>query len=51
MGNVFNPGKSFPGRQLNAASRKSLEMQASSVAKTKNFFEPKIGLYDVFKVL
>ena len=30
IGNVFNPHKSFPGRQLNAASRKSLEIQASS---------------------
>ena len=33
MRNVFNPHKSFPGRQLNGASRKSLEIQASCIAK------------------
>ena len=33
ISNVFSPHKSFPGRQLNAASCKSLEIQASSIAK------------------
>ena len=31
--NFFNLQKSFPGRQLNAVSRKSLEIQASCIAK------------------
>ena len=35
IGNVFNPHKCFPGRRLNDASRKSLEIQASSVAKRR----------------
>ena len=43
--------ESFPGRQLNAASRKSLEIKASCIAKKKNPFEPKIFLYKGFKVL
>ena len=48
---VFNPHKSFPGGQLNDASRKSLEIQASCIAKKKNPFEPKICLYEGFKML
>ena len=32
-----NPHKSLPGRQLNAASRKSLEIQASSIANEEPF--------------
>ena len=35
MRNVFNPHKSFPGRQLKGASRKSLEIQASCIAKQR----------------
>ena len=35
--NVINLHKSFPGRQLNAGSRKGLEIQASSIAKRKTF--------------
>ena len=35
IGNVFNPHKSLPGRQLNAASRKSIEIQTSSIAKRR----------------
>ena len=38
MRNVFNPHKSFPGRQLNGASRKSLEIQASCIAKQNPFW-------------
>ena len=41
IGNVFNPHKSFPGRQLNAASRKSLEIQASSLAKRRTLSSQK----------
>ena len=37
MGNVFNPHKSFPGRQQNVASRKSV-----SYRKTKHPFELEI---------
>ena len=45
IGDVFNPHKSFPGRQPKAASRKCVEIQASSISrKTKNHFEPKICL-------
>ena len=32
---VFNPHKSLPGRQLNTASRKSLEIHTSSIAKRR----------------
>ena len=35
IGNAFNLYKSFSGRQLNAASRKSLKIQASSIAKRR----------------
>ena len=35
IGNVFSPHKRFAGRQLNAASPKSLEIQASSLAKRR----------------
>ena len=41
IGNVFNPHKSFPGRQLNAASRKSLEIQASCIAKQRTLLNRK----------
>ena len=33
MSNVFNQHISFPGRPLNAASRKSLKIQSPSIAK------------------
>jgi len=33
--------KSFPSRQLNAASRKSLEIQASSIAKRRTLWNRK----------
>ena len=39
--NVFNPHKSFPGGQLNAASRKSLEIQASCIAKQRTLLNRK----------
>ena len=45
---VFNPLASFPGRQLNAASRKSVGIQASFIAKTNNPFEPKIKVVGYF---
>ena len=35
IGNAFNLHKIFSGRQLNAASRKSLKIQASSIAKRR----------------
>ena len=35
--NVFNPHKSFPGRQPNALLRKSLEIEASCIAKQRTF--------------
>ena len=38
ISNVFDPRKSFPGHQLNAASRKSLEIQASSIAKQRTLW-------------
>ena len=47
--NVFNPHKSFPGRQLNAASRKSLEIQASSLAKRRTLSNQKFVYVKVFK--
>ena len=34
-GNVFKPHESVPGRELNAGSYKSLEVQSSSVAKQR----------------
>ena len=37
ISNVFNPG-----RQLNAASRERLEIQASSLAKRRNLSNQKI---------
>ena len=44
IGNVFIPQKSRPGRQLNAASRKSLEIQNVLYRKTKNPFQPSLCL-------
>ena len=44
ISNVFNPHKSFPGRQLNVASRKSLEIQASSMAKQRTLRNPNISV-------
>ena len=38
----------FPGRQLNAASRKSLEIQASSLAKRRTLSNPKFVYVKVF---
>ena len=34
-GNVFKPHKSVPGHELNAMSCRSLEVQASSIAKQR----------------
>ena len=36
-----NPHKSFPGRQLDAASSKSLEIQVSSIAKRRTLWNRK----------
>ena len=47
IGNVFNPHKSFPGRQLNAALR--LEIQASSVAKRRTLLNRKFVCIKVLR--
>ena len=39
--NVFNPHKSFPGRQLNVTSHKSLEIQASSITRRRTHWNRK----------
>ena len=41
ISNVFKLHKSFPGRQLNAASRKTLEIQASCIAKRRTLLNRK----------
>ena len=48
IGNVFNPHKNFPGHQLIAVSRKSLEIQASSKAKQKTLSNQTVVLMRVF---
>ena len=47
--NVFNSHKGFPGRQLNAASRKSLEIQASSLAKRRTLSNQKLVYVKMFR--
>ena len=42
IGNIFSLHESCPGRHLNTASRKSLEIQASLYRKKKRPFEPNI---------
>ena len=42
MGNIFSLHEKLPGRHLNTASRKSLEIQASLYHKMKRPFEPNI---------
>ena len=37
IGSVFNPHKSFPRRRLDAASRKSIEIQVSSLEQQRPF--------------
>ena len=49
IGNVFKPHKSFPGRQLNAVSRKNLEIQASSLAKRRTLSSRKFVCVKVFR--
>ena len=41
IGNVLNEHKSSSGRQLNAAARKSLELQASSLSKRRTLWNQK----------
>ena len=47
--NVFNPHKSSPGHQLNTASRKSLEIQAPSLAKRRTLSNQKFVYIKVFR--
>ena len=47
--NVFDPHKSFPGRQLNDASRKSLEFQASCIAKQRTLLNQKFVCMKVLR--
>ena len=49
IGIVFKPHKGFPGGQLNAASRKSLEIQASSLAKRRTLSNQKCVNVKVFR--
>ena len=48
IGNVFNPRKSFLGRQLNAASHKSLEIHTSSLGKRRPLSNQKFVYIKVF---
>ena len=48
---LFNLHNSSLGRHVNAASRKSLEIQAYSITKTKKPFEAKICLKISFQLL
>ena len=51
IGNIFSLHESCPGRHLNTASRKSLEIQASPYRKTKSRFEPNICIQLFRKIL
>jgi len=44
----FNLHERSLGRHVNTASRKSLEIQAHSINKTKNLFEAKICMKIMF---
>ena len=46
---VFNPHKSFPGNQLNASSCKSLEIQASCIAKQRTLLNRKFVCIKVLR--
>ena len=47
--NVFDLHKSFPGRQLNASSRKSLEIQAFCIAKQRTLLNRKFVCIKVLR--